>query len=89
MKPIRNKISILCALLALCLLLGACSGQTLPGEQPSTTETETEQTTEKIELPDEEYPTADDLDASADFSKLIISSVYTGGTSKSAPVAAV
>lgn len=87
MKPIRNKISILCALLALCLLLGACSGQTLLGEQPSTTETETEQTTEKIELPDEEYPTADDLDASADFSKLIISSVYTGGTSKNAPVA--
>ena len=32
MKPIR-KYHILCALLALCTLLGACSGETLPGEQ--------------------------------------------------------
>jgi len=89
MKPIRNKISLLCALLAICLLLGACSGRTLP-EQSSGQETDAPVETEietEIVLPDEKYPTADDLDASADFSKLIISSVYAGGTSKSAPVA--
>lgn len=87
MKPIRTRISILCALLAACMLLGACSGQTLPG---STTDADTsapeEQTTE-IFVPDEDYPTAGDLDASADFSKLIISSVYAGATSGSAPIA--
>lgn len=96
MKPIRNKrfFSLWCALLALCLLLGACSGQTLPGEGTTeqTTEQPTEQPTEQsttqvpILVPDEDYPTADDLDAEADYTKLIISSVYAGSTSKSAPV---
>ncbi len=84
MKPIR-KLHILCAILALCMLLGACSGETLQGEQGSGSSAE-EQTTE-IFVPDEDYPTAGDLDANADFSKLIISSVYAGASSKSAPVA--
>ena len=81
MKPIR-KFNLLCALLALCLLLGACSGQTLE----ETEGTNPEQSTE-IYVPDEDYPTAADLDQSADYSKLLISSVYAGATSKSAPVA--
>ena len=81
MKPIRT-FNILCALLALCLLLGACSGQTLAGSEDTTAE----QTTENY-APDEEYPTAADLDTTADLSKLLISSVYAGATSKSAPVA--
>ena len=93
MIPIRTRYiyCIICMLLALCTLLGACSGQTLPGdqttEQPteSPTEPPTEQTT-FAPAPEGEYPTADDLDTSADFSKLIISSVYAGGTSGSAPV---
>ena len=72
-----------CALLALCLLLGACSGQTLP-ETGETTATEP---TTGVVVPDESYPTAADLDPNADFSKLILSSVYAGATSKSAPVA--
>ena len=83
MKPIR-KFNLLCAFLALCLLLGACSGQTL--QENETEDTSAEQTTQ-VQLPDEEYPTAADLDTTADFSKLIISSVYAGATSKSAPVA--
>ena len=86
MKPIRNKIHLLCGLLALCLLLGACSGQTLPGEDSTENSTTEEQTT-FAPAPEGEYPTADDLDKAADFSKLIISSVYAGGTSKSAPIA--
>ena len=81
MKPIR-KLHILCALMALCLLLGACSGQVLSEEQTSGEESTTE-----IYVPDEQYPTAADLDRDADFSKLIISSVYAGATGKSAPVA--
>lgn len=91
MKPIQKRISILCALLALSMLLGACTGQTLPQEttgeitEPSTEAPTFEETT-TVPEPDEEYPSADDLDAKADFSKLIISSVYAGGTSKSAPV---
>ncbi len=84
MKPIR-KINILCAILALCVLLGACSGQTL--QQGQSSGATTEEPTTEIFVPDEDYPTADDLDADADFSKLIISSVYAGGTSRSAPVA--
>ena len=83
MKPIR-KLHILCALLAVCLLLGACSGETLGEGQTSDAATE-EITT--IYVPDEDYPTVDDIDTDADFSKLIISSVYAGATSKSAPVA--
>ena len=89
MKPIR-KYHILCALLVLCMLLGACSGETLPGEQSgeqTTTEISTEEVTTEPYVPNEDYPTADDLDADADFSKLILSSVYAGATSKSAPVA--
>ncbi|MBO7296130.1 MAG: lamin tail domain-containing protein, partial [Clostridia bacterium] len=81
MKPIR-KLHILCALMALCLLLGACSGQVLSEEQTSGEESTTE-----IYVPDEQYPTAADLDRDADFSKLIISSVYAGSTGKNAPVA--
>lgn len=81
MKPIR-KLHILCALMALCLLLGACSGQVLSEEQTSGEESTTE-----IYVPDEQYPTAADLDRNADFSKLIISSVYAGATGKNAPVA--
>ena len=81
MKPIR-KLHIICALMALCLLLGACSGQVLSEEQTSGEESTTE-----IYVPDEQYPTAADLDRNADFSKLIISSVYAGATSKNAPVA--
>ena len=91
MNTIRknNKISIIGLLLALCMLFGACSGEMLQSEQESDTtqEEKTEQTTEVIYVPDEEYPTASDLNADADFSKLIISSVYAGATSKSAPVA--
>ena len=68
--------------MTLCFLLGACSGQVLGQEQTSD-----EESTTGIWVPDEDYPTADDLDKNADFSKLIISSVYAGGTSKSAPVA--
>ena len=85
MKPIRNKIHLLCGLLALCMLLGACSGQTLPGGEQ--TEKPTEEQSTVAPSPEEDYPSADDLDKSADYSKLIISSVYAGGTSKSAPVA--
>lgn len=85
MKPIRNKIHLLCGLLALCMLLGACSGQTLPGGEQ--TEKPTEEQSTVAPVPEEDYPSADDLDKSADYSKLIISSVYAGGTSKSAPVA--
>lgn len=81
MKPIR-KLHILCAMMALCLLLGACSGQVLSEEQTSDEESTTE-----IYVPDEQYPTAADLDRNADFSKLIISSVYAGATGKNAPVA--
>ncbi|MBQ7379515.1 MAG: CotH kinase family protein [Clostridia bacterium] len=90
MKPIRNKktFSLLCALLALCLLFGACSGQTLPGDTTEQlTEPPTEEKTTEIYVPTEDYPTADDLSTEADYTKLIISSVYAGSTSKSAPVA--
>ncbi|MBR5880094.1 MAG: lamin tail domain-containing protein, partial [Clostridia bacterium] len=75
----------MCGLLALCMLLGACSGQTLPGGEQ--TEKPTEEQSTVAPVPEEDYPSADDLDKSADYSKLIISSVYAGGTSKSAPVA--
>ena len=89
MKPIQNKrsFSLICALLSLCMLLGACSGQTLPGETTEQmTDAPTEEQTTEIYVPDEDYPSADDLSAEADYSKLIISSVYAGSTSKSAPV---
>ena len=107
MKAIRNKklYCVLCALLALCLLLGACNNTSVPqtpddhtdgvlipkppteaSTQEPTKETTKEQTTTEPE-PEEDYPASDDLDQSADFSKLIISSVYAGATSKSAPVA--
>lgn len=87
MRPIRIKYvcRVFCALMAFCLLFGACSGQSLPQEQ--TTDATTEESTTEIYVPNEDYPTAEDLDQNADFSKLIISSVYAGATSKSAPIA--
>lgn len=97
MKPIRNKriYCMLCTFLALCMLLGACTGESLPEQTTGQltdaptelpTEAPTESQPETEPEPDEDYPTADDLDAQADYSKLLISSVYAGATSKSAPV---
>jgi hypothetical protein len=82
---------MLCAFLALCMLLGACTGA-MPPEQttgqlteaPTQAPTESESETEPVQ--DEDYPTADDLNLQADYTKLLISSVYAGATSKSAPV---
>ncbi len=88
--PIKRICSLACLLLALCLLFGACEPQPTPeNPEQSIQQTTEQQTTEQQTtppLPETEYPTADDLDANADFSKLIISAVYAGGESKKAPV---